>query len=200
MSIKAILWDFGDTLADERWMLAPMAGSPRWPELYQGELMNGTELIARWNIGAISSEDVAAIFGKTLNVPALQVVEHMEECSRRISFFPGVMEIVEGRLLPQAIVTINPDIFSRIVVPTFGLVGKFDAILTSWEQKTASKADLCDTAIARLDSNLSRAECLLIDNRPDCIEEWTARGGTGYRFVDERSLVASFADVTGIRG
>jgi len=33
MAINLILWDFGDTLADERWMLAPMIGAPDWPTL-----------------------------------------------------------------------------------------------------------------------------------------------------------------------
>ena len=34
-AIKLILWDFGDALADKRWMLAPMVGSPDWPKLYR---------------------------------------------------------------------------------------------------------------------------------------------------------------------
>ena len=29
MNYDAVLWDFGDTLCDERWMLAPLDGQPQ---------------------------------------------------------------------------------------------------------------------------------------------------------------------------
>jgi hypothetical protein len=52
VGIKLILWDFGDTLADERWMLAPMAGVPDWPNLYRKRVVGGA-LGLHWNTGAL---------------------------------------------------------------------------------------------------------------------------------------------------
>lgn len=55
----------------------------------------------------------------------------MRACCRNLSFYPNVMEVAAATNLPQAIVSINPDIFSRVVAPAYGLERRFTAIVTS---------------------------------------------------------------------
>lgn len=155
MTPRALLWDFGDTLADERWMQAPMVGVPRWPAVWRSRMGDG-KLARRWDLGQITSAEVAAELGRDLGVPADTVLAHMRACCRNIAFFPGVMDIVDRCPLPQAIVTINPDIFSEVVAPAYRLAERFAAIVTSWEAGSGSKADLCDIALARLGGDLTR--------------------------------------------
>jgi len=189
MTLQAVLWDFGDTLADERWMLAPLAGSPRWPEVYR-QVLDGGDLADRWNVGSASAADVAEEFGRTLGVPAQHILAHMRTCCRNVSLYPDVMALTARLRFPQAIVTINPDIFSETVVPAYDLSTRFAAVVTSWEERTLSKADLCDIAMSRLPGALDRDACLLIDNRMENVAEWRARGGAAWHFLDCRGLAA----------
>ena len=115
MPIKLILWDFGDTLADEGWMLTPMAGAPDWQRLYS-ERVGSTALGQLWNTGAISTDEVAAELASALEVEIDVVIAHMLACSRQVRFFSKVIAFVEECVAPQAIVTVNPDIFTKILV------------------------------------------------------------------------------------
>jgi len=194
MNLQALLWDFGDTLADERWMLAPLAGAPGWPATY-GQVLQGGELADRWNVGAVTAADVAAVFGEALSVPAERILGHMRACCREVSLYADVMALAAGLAAPQAIVTINPDIFSEVVVPTYGLRDRFQAIVTSWEERTLSKADLCDVAMARLPGAVDREACLLIDNRMENVAEWRARGGAAWHFRGVDGLARHLSDL-----
>ena len=187
MAIRVLLWDFGDTMVDERWMLAPMVGVPAWQEAYTRVLRQG-DFADRRNLGAISTQDVAANVGKVLGILPALVRSHMEECSRKVVFFQRVLELTNQCKLPQAIVTVNPDIFTEIVVPTFQLDRRFSTIITSWECRNSRKADLCDVARARLDRSLRRDECLLIDNKLENVSAWCDRGGVSFHFHSEDDM------------
>jgi len=193
--LQAILWDFGDTLVDERWMLAPLPGVPDWLATYGG-ILGGCDLADRWNRGAATASDVAEQLARALGVSSHLIMGHMEACCRNIAYDPGVMDLIARLDLPQAIVTINPDIFTRVVVPTYGLQNRFEAIVTSWEEKTVSKADLCDIAMSRLTGAVDRGACLLVDNRMDNVLEWRGRGGVAWRFRHHRSLAARLSPLT----
>jgi hypothetical protein len=194
MTIRAILWDFGDTLADERWMQTPMAGAPSWPDLYR-EFSSKSDLADRWNVGAVTWDDVASSFAARLGVDSAQVRNHMENCCRSISFFPLVRELSDRCKLPQGIVTVNCDAFSTVVAPHYRLQDRYDPIITSWEARTLNKADLCDIALSRWGNRYSREECLLIDNKLECVEAWRARGGSAYHFRGEKDLRNQFSEL-----
>ncbi len=186
MAIKAILWDFGDTLADERWMQAPLNGVPGWAEAYRG--FGATALADEWNIGRATSRDVVQDFAHKLGSSAGAIHDHMEACCRKLTFFPHVMDLVQRSPLPQAIVTINCDIFSSIVVPHYELQSRFPVIVTSWEERSLDKSILCDIAIVRLGLPLTRSECLLIDNKQENLRGWIAQGGAAHHFKGEEEL------------
>jgi len=181
MAIQAVLWDFGDTLADETWMLAPLPGAADWPAAY-GRILGGGDLADRWNLGLATVADVADELAAGLGVPSVRVLMHMRRCCGEVAFYPEVMKLVAELDLPQAIVTINCDIFSEIVVPTYALADRFETIVASWEEATLSKADLCDIAMSRLPGALDRASCLLIDNKLENVLEWRGRGGMAWHF------------------
>jgi len=187
VTLQAILWDFGDTLADETWMLAPLAGAPGWPAAYR-RILGGGELADRWNLGRATAWEVASDLAAGLGVPAANVLAHMRACCRNLTFYADVMALAAEVDLPQAIVTINCDVFSEIVVPTYRLRERFQAIVTSWEEGTLSKADLCDIATSRLAGATDRASCLLVDNKLENVVDWRARGGAAWHFRDGASL------------
>lgn len=195
MIIQAVLWDFGDTLADERWMLAPLPGAPDWPTVYQ-QILDGDDLADRWNLGQATTVEIAEELAAALGVSPDSIERHMQFCCRNITFYPAVMALAAKLACPQAIVTINPDIFSTVVVPTYRFHERFASIVTSWQERTLSKADLCDIAMTRLTGATDREACLLIDNKLDNVLEWRARGGRAWHFQDAGSLAEHVLGLT----
>jgi hypothetical protein len=147
-----------------------------------------------WNIGSIAAGDVAEELGAAIGIPRHRILQHMRACCRRVSLYQDVLALTAKLTAPQAIVTINPDIFSEVVVPHFDLRERFAAIVTSWEEPSLSKADLCDIAMSRLPGAVDRKACLLIDNRADNVAEWRARGGAAWLFEGYGGLAAHLSD------
>jgi hypothetical protein len=172
-------------------MLSPMADEPRWTKAYQTALATG-DLIRRWDLGMATVREVANAASAGLGLKVELIEQHMRACSRQIRFHRETMRLAELRAAPQAMVTINPDLFSTVVVPAYDLHGIFTHIVTSWQERTIDKAELCEIARLRLDPSLPRDECLLIDNRRDNIDAWRAMGGLGHQYRGEADLTEAW--------
>jgi phosphoglycolate phosphatase-like HAD superfamily hydrolase len=191
MTIRAILWDFGGTLADESWMHVAMAGDEAWAELYR-DVLDTDDLVRRWEEGEATTADVVEALAMRSGKGRGAILTHMHACCRNLRFYPKVMDLVARTALPQALVTINPDIFSEVVAPHYELARRFDVIVTSWQEGLTNKAVLCEIARLWLDPSLTAAECLLIDNLAANIDAWRARGGQGLQFTGEDELLAAW--------
>jgi len=186
VSIEIILWDIGDTLVDQRWMLKELPGFPGWPKLFMVEIWDG-ELGNQWSRGDINAQQVAQHLATTLSTGAELAMQHMQRCSQNIDFSAVLRQFSLTQNIPQAIVTVNPDIFTEVIVPHYTLTKSFDPIVTSWQEKELNKADLCDITLERL--SIERSSALLIDNMKQNIDEWVERGGKGYWYKDESSFI-----------
>jgi FMN phosphatase YigB (HAD superfamily) len=180
-----LLWDFGDTLVDERWMRLAPDGFPIW-ETAWGDVM--AELAEDWEVGRAACPDVFdALASRTSMTPAA-VEAHARECCRQLVFNPRAWQVAKERRLPQALVTVNPDLFVAYVVGEHGLASVFDAIVVSSVEGTTDKTELCARAIERLGFDGDRSRTLLIDNRLDLVEAWQRSGGSGYWFRTDEQL------------
>ena len=112
-TVKYVLWDFGDTLVDERWMRSEPEGIQGWSEVYTEAIH---ELGGRWNLGEISFRYLAQHLSASLGVSESAVMDHMRSRCCRITFFQTVYAAAKGSPLRKAIVTVNPDVFSVWVV------------------------------------------------------------------------------------
>ena len=188
MTLRCVLWDFGDTLVDERWMRRAPVGVPQWSEIWPS-VVSG-ELAERWNIGAATLADVVdAVVGR-LPMTRAEVLEHVRACCASIEFFAAPNAVARASRVPQAIVTVNPDAFSDWVVPAYRLDATFAPIVASWQQRTLDKADLADVARRGVGGAVARRDALLIDNVAANVERWIARGGRGYWFRGEARFAA----------
>jgi hypothetical protein len=104
------------------------------------------------SFAAISMNEVAAELAGALAVSVDSIIAHMVACSRRVRFFPKVMAFVDGCAKTRAIVTVNPDPISNVVVPEYRLDCQVDLIVASWQQGTEDKSAVCECAIAQLGS------------------------------------------------
>lgn len=180
--IRYLLWDFGDTLVDQRWMWPSPEGVPGWTARYQA--LSDSDLDARWMIGDVTTEELMDAFAADLGCSPALLMAHTEQRCGELRFFERAWAAAQEHTLPQAIVTVNPDGFSRFVVPRYELDSVFDVIVTSWETRTADKARLCEIALERLGGS-DPAEALLIDNIEANCDAWRARGGQAYLFVGD---------------
>jgi FMN phosphatase YigB (HAD superfamily) len=176
---RYLLWDFGDTLVDQRWMWPSPDGVAGWTERYAA--LADTDLDDHWNLGEITTEELLAEFAAELGCDAALLMAHCVDRCRDLRFYEHAWAAARAHSLPQAIVTVNSDGFSRFVAPSYALESTFDAIVTSWQEHTLDKAQLCAIALARL-GGTDPAEALLIDNIEANVDAWRARGGQGYVF------------------
>jgi FMN phosphatase YigB (HAD superfamily) len=186
--IRYLLWDFGDTLVDQRWLWPSPEGAPGWTARYQA--LPGSDLDTRWNVGEATTEELAAAFALDLGCTPEALMSHMEQRCSEVQFCEHAWAAARAHTRPQAIVTVNSDVFSRFVVPKYALDSVFDVIVTSWEAHTLDKARLCEIALERLGGS-DPAEALLIDNIEANVEAWRARGGQAYLFVSDDEFARS---------
>jgi hypothetical protein len=182
MAPAVLLWDFGDTLADERWMLRAPATCPTWPTAWSEIMSTRAD---GWNVGAFKSPEIFAALAARTGVAVEDVESHARDCCRLLAFNETAWRVATERSLPQALVTVNPDLFTEQVVPAYRLRAVFDVIVTSSAEQTADKTVLCEIALDRLGFDRDRSDALLIDNRLDLIEAWRNVGGAGYWFQSD---------------
>lgn len=178
--IKCLLWDFGDTLCDERFIWSV---GPDWMAVYE-TFDDGVG--ERWNTGDLDSSGFARELSATMGRSPDEIVAHMiERSTNHIEFYDYTWALFRERRLPQAIVTVNPDLFSDVIVPAHDLQSGCEVIVTSWEERSIDKSVLCSLAIERLDAGIEPGEALLIDNKQANIEAWASVGGAGYHYTTD---------------
>ncbi len=188
MKYSCVLWDFGDTLVDQSWLLEPPCDGINWESLFVEHIWNG-EWGHRWFIGDLATEDVAQLLATVIDLDSDVILKHMIKRSKSITFFENAFNIAKSLNCPQAIVTVNSDIFSNVIVKEYSLHDYFTEIVTSWQESTIDKCRICDLALERLGIT-ERSDALLIDNIKDNVDSWVALGGKGYHFCGDEMLVS----------
>jgi FMN phosphatase YigB (HAD superfamily) len=188
--VRFLLWDFGDTLVDERFLWTCPAGVPGWTDCYRS--LAGGEFGHRWNCGTATSDDLATEMAPRLGMLQKAVLAHIRRSAARIRFFDHAWTVARSRGLPQAIVTVNPDLFRELIVSEYRLADVFDAIVISAEEGTESKDELCEIAMTRLGC-ADPAEALLLDNIEANVEAWRSRGGAAYWFRGDEEFASAYA-------
>jgi len=90
-----------------------------------------------------------------------------------------------------ALVTVNMDVFTRVVVPAHGFDRVFDVVVNSADYGTEDKNALCEIAFGQLD-DCTFEDSLLIDDMPKCLDAFRARGGMAHQYTTD----AAFAEWT----
>jgi len=181
--IECLLWDFGDTLCDERFI---WGSGPEWMEIYETFDEDGPG--ASWSLGEIDTCTFAETIAARLHRSADSVVAHMTDCCNRIQFFDKTYTFFKSKHLPQAIVTVNPDLFSDVIVPLCGFHDDCEVIVTSWEERSDDKRILNKLAIERLGLDIDNKSALLIDNKRSNIDAWISVGGSGYHYAGDEAF------------
>jgi FMN phosphatase YigB (HAD superfamily) len=187
--VDFLLWDFGDTLADERWCWTSPPEVPQWTDAWR--TFAETDLCARWGRGDADGGEVATHLAGATGMSLDAVRTHMNERCRNIAFYERTWAIARARMKLQAIVTVNPVEFRSVIVPAYDLEDVFDVIVVSGEEHTDDKAELCARALERVGIT-ERARSLLIDNIEVNVQSWRAVGGLGCWFRSDEAFADRF--------
>jgi hypothetical protein len=185
MGFEVVLWDFGDTLVDERWMQRPPDSFPSWPTAWANVM---TDRADDWNIGRVEMSQIFIELANRTGMTTEDVAAHALDCCHRLVFNPTAWQIASERRFTQAIVTVNPDLFAKYVMPAYELAAIFDVIVMSFAERTTDKPTLCNIALGRLGFKGDIAHCLLIDNRLDFVQAWQNVGGVSYWFQGDEQF------------
>ncbi len=181
MTVRCLLWDFGDTLCDE---LSLWRVDGPWMEVYRSF---DEGIGASWNLGDLDTAGFVAELAKRMPLGEAEILAHLKR-TELFDFFPFTYAFFRARHLPQAIVTVNPAYFSEVVVPAFGLDEVADVIVVSAEERTVDKSELCRRALERMNLGHGPSQALLIDNKQANLDTWAGRGGLGYLYTTDAAF------------
>jgi FMN phosphatase YigB (HAD superfamily) len=185
--MTVVLFDFGGTLADEHWMRATDPPFPGFTDAYHRASRPRRN---DWECGRMTTSELAQHIASYLGCDTDAVRQHIRTLCRQLVFFESVMTYARVRRAngePQALVTVNPDLFVDIV-EHYDLDEIFDPIVTSCAERTSDKVALCARAVAQLDTSIANA--LLIDNVAANVDAFRAAGGRAYHFIDDATFAA----------
>ena len=114
----------------------------------------------RWMAGEVSASAVADYLSGHLGISAGEIEAALREGCRELEFNEAVWEFakaVRAAGKPMALVTVNADVFSEEVVPSFGLDRVFDVIVNSADHGDTDKRRLWPVAFEALGGGISYA-------------------------------------------
>jgi beta-phosphoglucomutase-like phosphatase (HAD superfamily) len=187
-TLRCVLWDFGNTLVDESFLAAPPWSVSGWAEACEAAW---EEHGRAWNLGRMDSARYAAHLAERLGVSPDTVLDEFRVRCGTLRAFELPVALVTSCRLPQALVTVNPDAFSELILPRHELLRHFEPVITSWQEGTLDKGELCAAALARLPGGIAPAEALLLDNLPENVAAWRKRGGRGHVYTGDSDLQAA---------
>ena len=194
--IDCILFDFGDTIASEQWMLQSSETYPKWEAAYQCEVWGVAEIGEQWGRGELTSGDIAQRMATALAISPEAARQQMVDNCKKLTYFPHIMAYVQKRRrrgLKQAILTLNADIFSDVVVPHYQLDALFDVIVNSCHHGTLDKAELSQHVFAHYGGDIGFHNTLLIDNSQHHLDRFVAHGGATYLFTTDEQFASDLA-------
>lgn len=183
--VDLVCWDYGDTLVHERFMRRCPPGVPEWEEVYD-RITEDPAFDEPWMMGAANMTDLIPRLAAELPMTNAAIARHLRMCWHQIDWYPDAREWIHklnARVL-QAVVTVNPFEFSGIATAS-GLDPVVDVIVNSAELKTLSKVAMTEHARMLLGLAPGVGTSILIDNRADNCDEFTAAGGTAIHFTPE---------------
>ena len=182
MTVRCLLWDFGDTLCDE---LSLWRASDAWMEVYRS-FDEADGIGNAWSLGELDLDGFVAELTTRLPLGADEIRAHLARADL-FDFFPFTESFFRAHHLPQAIVTINPAAFRDLALE-LGFAEVTETIVISAEERTLDKGALCQIALGRMPGGPTPGTSLLIDDKAANLEAWAARGGVGYLYTTDAAF------------
>jgi FMN phosphatase YigB (HAD superfamily) len=133
---SAVLFDFGNTLADEFYFEQAPSKSKNWRESFfdlQYSEPGRSIYLEPWLLGTLHATDIAKYISARTSMDSIAALEAMKENCRNLFFYEESLRL--ARSLKQktrlAIVTVNTDLFDEVIVPHYSLNDIFELVVNS---------------------------------------------------------------------
>ncbi len=157
--MKCIIFDFANTLCSELYF-GPLG--KEFQAVVKDAIFTGENKVlwARpWCCGRLSSPDIAEYLSGLTGLTPERILAGLDEGCAHLQLNPAIWRFAQQQRAQgrrTALVTVNMDIFTRVVVPAHGFDQVFDVILNSADYGTEDKNALCEMAFSRLAAALLR--------------------------------------------
>ncbi len=191
-NIKCVVFDFAFTLSSAFYFRT--LGEEAL-QTVSNVLFNNPDsgISSAWMTGEISSHDVAEFLSPYLSLPASYILDALRDGCANLRFNDAVLQfaIAQRRLgRKTALVTVNSDVFTDVVVPTHDLNSVFDAIVNSSDHGTMDKTQLWPIAFQRLGPGYGYHNSLLIEDNERMVGSFRSLGGAAHQYQNDESFLA----------
>jgi FMN phosphatase YigB (HAD superfamily) len=191
--VDVILFDFGGTLAEEVDSLFLDDVPATWHNTWNARFLE-PGFVERWERGELDATTLVAELAGQFSAEPELIRYHIQQRCQAIVFNSGIMEAARRRKArghPQAIVTVNPDLFS-LIADHYRLHDLFDSVVLSALEGTIDKVELCRIALDRI-GRREVSSALLIDNNKEQVRAFEQSGGQAYLFVNDATFLTDVA-------
>ncbi|MBN1436987.1 MAG: hypothetical protein JW936_07920 [Sedimentisphaerales bacterium] len=189
--IRCVLFDFGGTLYSGRYFADAPEGHDNWQEILDLHVFGQPLVLSQWLLGRKNTVDIAGIVAEHIKLPVASIVKQMEDGCRDLKFNPNVIlfaQKLKQKNITTALVTLNMDIFSNVVVPSHGLDQLFGVIVNSADIGTLNKEVLWQKAFELVGDGIGFADSLLLEDNACNLELFGRRGGKACAYKDEKTF------------
>jgi hypothetical protein len=189
--IQCVVFDYGFTLSSGFYFNVSPPGAPNWSDLVQEAIFSRSEIIEPWMRGEISLNDIAYILAHETGLRSKELLYYLRRGCTDLGFNKSIHEFacwVRSTPLKSALVTINMDVFSDVIIRSHGLGKLFDVIVNSAEVGTCDKTILWPMAFESLGSHISYHNSLLIEDGEKHPTEFRNRGGMSHQYLGDREF------------
>lgn len=185
--VRSVIFDFDGTLCSGRYF-EPL-GQPTLDRI--ASLLFGaasSDWAEPWMRGEHSSADIAAHLSEHLAMSSTRILDALNQGSARMTFNPAVLAFAKAQRRAgrkTALVTLNMDVFTEVVVPAHGLHDLFDTIINSADHGTLDKRALWRKAFDALGPEFDYPTSLALDDKAAWVEAFRAQGGHAHRYSND---------------
>jgi FMN phosphatase YigB (HAD superfamily) len=192
-SIRCIIFDFFNTLCSELYFspLGQDFGAVVTEAIFTGE--NKTRWASPWCCGSLSSADIAEYLSGLTGIMPDHILAALNDGCAHLRLNPAIWRFAQSQRAQgrsTALVTVNTDVFTRVVVPAHGFDRVFDVVVNSADYDTEDKNALCEIAFVHLDG-CSFENSLLIDDETKNLNAFRARGGITHQYTGDEVFAES---------
>ncbi|MFA5864065.1 MAG: hypothetical protein WC975_05185 [Phycisphaerae bacterium] len=186
--VQCIVCDFAFTLCNDLYFKEL---GKEWVDLITKILFcKPSPLIAtKWGSGECSSKEIAQFLSTQLPFSSNEILDALYRGCATLTLNPVVWDFVlqeknKGKKL--ALVTVNMDVFTEIVVSSHKLDTIFDVIVNSADYGyKGQKEMLWNKAFELLGPDYCYANSFLIEDGQDCPKRFRELGGQAYQYTDD---------------
>jgi hypothetical protein len=146
----------------------------------------------------LTSLDIASVLSRTIPLDIPTIAATMEKGCQNLNFNWAVWDFAVAQKAAgrkTALVTANMDVFTKVVVPAYGLDQLFDVILNSSDLHEIRKEFLWPIAFERLGGGIGYANSLLVEDGETEPAIFRALGGLAYQYQNDAKFLDWLASI-----